>query len=145
MVLYAMLLCFHLQSSNKMKESEHKKSTILNFNKTREKKEETSHGVGWGMFGDGEIDRVTAMQSLGVRSKPASKRLHVLHTLDGDAFLHIERFSCSLILYRSARAGINAAFTLVAVVVDFPYFISSVLTCSSQAGELVASGETCEQ
>lgn len=39
MVLYVMLLCFHLQSSNKMKESEHKKSTILNFNKTRGEKE----------------------------------------------------------------------------------------------------------
>lgn len=82
MVLYAMLLCFHLQSSNKMKESEHKKSTILNFNKTRRerKQEETSHGVGWGMFGDGENDRVTAMQYLWVRSQPPNDCMFFTHS-----------------------------------------------------------------
>lgn len=83
--LYSMLLCFHLQSSNKMKESEHKKSTheiILNFNKTKKHRTMSAGECS-------EMAKLTASRDDLVNfsdSAAISIRLHVLRTLDCDAF-----------------------------------------------------------
>lgn len=92
MDLYSMLLCFHLQSSSKMKESEHKKSThkiILNFNKKEENIAQLSAGDVSMTFMTRE--RVAAFR-FGFEA-PSRQ-----HTLDCDAFYISKKFSCSLIL-----------------------------------------------
>lgn len=88
MDLYSMLLCFHLQSSSKMKESEHKKSTheiILNFNKTR-RKSIGSESAGWGMFRDSSRDHLRVeISSLRINIHAPSDRMFFTH-FDCDAF-----------------------------------------------------------
>lgn len=100
-----MLLCFHLQSSSKMKESEHKKSThkiILNFNKTKKEKEikKKHRTVSAGEWLE-MAKMIATLQYLRFKAKLRTTACS-LHTWLL-CFLHIERFSCSLILYRNVR------------------------------------------